>query len=190
MQRILASMKLPQLSRFTKFGMVGLGVLFLAWIGLTFFAESESKRTEAIVKDEKRCPTCNRRLSQAAIERNVCPYCLLEHGEEAAKIRKGGSLATSKVIPIAIVGVFVLLLVANVVVAMRGRLKQGKEEVFFHYNCPKCRRKLRYRERQIGSLARCPLCERPIVFPKPAAWPETRWTKLRRWLHLDPARQA
>jgi hypothetical protein len=183
-------MKPPKLSRFTIFGMVGLGVLFLAWIGLTFFAESESKRTEAIVKDEKRCPTCNRPLTQGAIERNVCPFCLLEQGEEAAKIRKDRSFASSKAIPITLASVLVLLLVANIAVAMRGRLKQAKEEIYFHYNCPKCRRRLRYRERQIGSLARCPLCERPIVFPKPAAWPETRWTKLRRWLHLEPAREA
>ena len=159
-------------------------MLFVAWMGLTFFAESESKRTEAVVSEQKRCPTCSRPLSQTAIERNVCPYCLLEQGEEAAKIRKERSFATSKAIPITLVSVLALLLVANIIFALRGRQKQVKEETYFYYWCPKCSRKLRYRERQIGSLARCPLCERPIVFPKPAGMPDTRWTKLRRFLHL------
>ena len=77
-------MKIPKLSRLTKVGIAALGVLFIAWMGLTFFAESESKRTEAVVTEQKRCPTCSRPLSQTAIERNVCPYCLLEQGEEAA----------------------------------------------------------------------------------------------------------
>jgi DNA-directed RNA polymerase subunit RPC12/RpoP len=109
---------------------------------------------------------------------------LLEQGEEAAKIRKERSFATSKAVPIALVSVLALLLAANILFALRGRRKQVKEETFFHYWCPKCGRKLRYRERQIGRLARCPLCERPIVFPKPAGMPATRWTKLRRLLRL------
>jgi hypothetical protein len=30
------------------------------------------------------------------------------------------------------------------------------------------------------------LCERPIVFPRPEGLVESRWVKLRRWLHLAP----
>jgi len=112
---------------------------------------------------------------------------LLEQGEEAAKIRKERSFATSKAVPITLVSVLALLFAANIILALRGRQKQVKEETFFYYWCPKCNRKLRYRERQIGSLARCPLCERPIVFPRPADMPEKHWTKLRRLLHLSKA---
>ena len=179
-------MRLPKLSRFTKFGMAGLGALFLAWLGLVLFADTESKRTEAIVKDEQSCPTCGRPLTRAAIENNVCPYCLLEQGPDKAKIRKPSSFAASKGVPIAIVCIFALLLVANIALSMRGRFSRGKEETFFHYKCPKCSRRLRYRQRQIGRLARCPLCERPIVFPRPTNMPETRWKRFRRWLHLPP----
>jgi DNA-directed RNA polymerase subunit RPC12/RpoP len=180
-------MKMPRLSRFTKIGIAGLGGLLVAWLGLALFTAKENKRTEAVVTTEKRCPTCGRPLSSTAIERNVCPYCLLERGEEAAAIRKSGSFATSKWVPVAIVGTIVFLLMANVFFAVRGRLKEVKDETYFYYNCPKCSRKLRYRERQIGKLAQCPLCERPIVFPRPAEFVDTPWKRLRRWLLRQPA---
>jgi DNA-directed RNA polymerase subunit RPC12/RpoP len=180
-------MKMPKLSRFTKIGIAGLGVLLAAWLGLALFTAKENKRTEAVVATEKRCPTCGRPLSKMAIERNVCPFCLLERGEEAARIRKDGSFATSKWVPIAIVGTIALLLIANVFFAVRGRLKEVKDETYFYYNCPKCSRKLRYRERQIGKLAQCPLCERPIVFPRPEGFKDSRWRRIRRWLQRQPA---
>jgi hypothetical protein len=51
--------------------------------------------------------------------------------------------------------------------------------------CTKCRRRLRYRQRQIGHFAQCPLCGKPIIFPKPRMQaPESRWRKVKRWLKI------
>jgi predicted amidophosphoribosyltransferase len=177
-------MKAPTLSRFTKLSLVLTGVLLLVWLSLTLFAGSPSSKTEAVVTDEKHCPTCGRPLPRHAIARKECPYCLLERGPEAAKFGDKNSAGANKAVPITIISLFVLLLIANIASAVYGRVRKQKIEALFHYWCPKCGRKLRYRESQIGRLANCPLCERPIVFPRPEGLVDSRWTKLRRWLHL------
>jgi hypothetical protein len=123
-----------------------------------------------------------------AIQTNECPNCLLSHpGEpEKAKIRREGAWVKGRALPTVIICGVALLLLANIGVAVHSRLKQKKDERLFYYWCPKCSRKLRYRVTQIGRLANCPLCERPILFPKPEGFVDSRWVRLRRWLHLDP----
>lgn len=180
-------MKGTNLSRFTKISLLVSGVLLVAWLCLTLFADSPSKKTDAIVKDETRCPNCGRPLPRNAIRIKECPYCLIERGPEAAKFGENNSQPRGKAIPFVLIGLVALLLIANVAIALHARMRQQKIEALFHYVCPKCSRRLRYRETQIGRLARCPLCERPIVFPKPATLAETRWSRLRRWLHIAPA---
>lgn len=180
-------MKLPKLTRFTKISLASAAVMLVAWLGLTIFTENASTttRVESGVVRENVCPHCGRAMPQSAIQNNECPYCVLENpgNRERAKIRKdSGGLASGRTIARILIGSVVLLLLANIGVLVYGRLKQKQDETVFHYNCPKCRRKLRYREGQIGRLAKCPLCERPIVFPRPADFVASRWKRFRRWI--------
>jgi hypothetical protein len=51
------------------------------------------------------------------------------------------------------------------------RRKGPKEDKQFHYNCPHCKRRLRYRASQVGRRATCPLCRKEITFPPPGRAP-------------------
>ena len=51
----------------------------------------------------------------------------------------------------------------GVVVYLRGRPRQ--EEVFSHFRCPKCRRRLRYHTRQVGHKGKCSNCNSEVIFP-------------------------
>ena len=67
-----------------------------------------------------------------------------------------------------IVVLFVILGVAavaavGVVVYLRGRPKA--EEAYYHFRCPKCRRRLRYHVRQVGHNGECSNCGSKVVFP-------------------------
>jgi hypothetical protein len=57
----------------------------------------------------------------------------------------------------------VLCGIGGVIVVLRRRPK--KEEPVFHFNCPKCRRRLRYRAGQIGHAGQCPQCKSALTFP-------------------------
>lgn len=70
------------------------------------------------------------------------------------------------VIPLVVVGLLVLL--GGAFVMLRRKPKE-KEEQFFHYHCPGCKRKFRYRATQVGHRAKCPQCNKEWVFPPPAA---------------------
>jgi hypothetical protein len=64
--------------------------------------------------------------------------------------------------------VFVILgvaagLVVGVVMYLRGRPKA--EEDFYHFRCPKCRRRLRYLTRQVGHKGKCSNCNSDVIFP-------------------------
>jgi DNA-directed RNA polymerase subunit RPC12/RpoP len=183
-------MKVPKLSGFTKITLAVAGVLFLVWLGLVLFTDNASTKTAPVVDDgQLLCPHCGKPLSKGALQSNQCPNCLLQNPDhpELAIIRKDKDwVSRSRTLPTVIIGSVILLLVANIGVVVHSRLRQRKDEIVFHYHCPKCSRKLRYRESQIGRLAKCPLCERPIVFPRPADFVESRWMRLRRWLRLTP----
>jgi hypothetical protein len=45
------------------------------------------------------------------------------------------------------------------------RSRPPKEEPVYHFNCPHCRRKLRYRKKQLGHTGQCPQCRKPLTFP-------------------------
>jgi hypothetical protein len=49
------------------------------------------------------------------------------------------------------------------------RLRQGGEEPFYHFRCPGCRRRLRFRARQAGHAGRCSNCGRDVTFPPVSA---------------------
>ena len=64
----------------------------------------------------------------------------------------------------------VVLIVIALVVVVGGyffvRSRQGPtEEPYYHFNCPGCRRKLRYRARQAGHAGMCPRCNKACTFP-------------------------
>lgn len=66
------------------------------------------------------------------------------------------------VIPLSIVGVFVLL--GGVFAFIRLRPKRKAVETYYFF-CPGCKRKFRYRADQVGNRAKCPQCHREWVFP-------------------------
>ncbi len=41
-----------------------------------------------------------------------------------------------------------------------------EQEDFLTMRCPNCQRKLKYRESQQGNLGQCPLCKKPLMFPR------------------------
>src|SRR5262249_8478112 len=137
-----------------------------AWVILTLTTSEEEKTGPAQVK-EGYCPDCGRPLPKSAQVSGECPYCAIEvsHGERPKRIRS--SLATSPVIPIVLVCLFCVLLSIHLSLFVRARAGRTGEEVLYYYNCPKCNRKLRYRNHQIGRVSQCPICRRPLAFPRP-----------------------
>jgi hypothetical protein len=64
----------------------------------------------------------------------------------------------------------IILLVVVAVVAAGGvvvylRARPPAEEPVHHFNCPHCKRKLRYRNRQAGKPGACPRCRQSFTFP-------------------------
>jgi hypothetical protein len=45
------------------------------------------------------------------------------------------------------------------------RAKHSREEGYAHFKCPGCRRRLRYKRRQVGHKGECSNCGRGLVFP-------------------------
>jgi hypothetical protein len=76
----------------------------------------------------------------------------------------GGSLRHNMQ-PVTIIVIIGVVLIAAAVVYLVVRSRRPKEEPYHHFNCPNCRRRLRYRERQVGHPGQCPQCKSPLVFP-------------------------
>jgi hypothetical protein len=64
---------------------------------------------------------------------------------------------------IIIVIVVAVLATAGVVVYLRNR--PPVEEPTYHFYCPRCHRKLRYRGKQAGKQGACPRCRQGFSFP-------------------------
>ena len=45
------------------------------------------------------------------------------------------------------------------------RPRQPGEEPYYHFQCPKCQRKLRFRAHKAGHQGMCPRCRTPCTFP-------------------------
>jgi ribosomal protein L37AE/L43A len=155
-----------KLSRITKLGMVVVGVGFLLWLVLTLWTSSGSTKSEAAAHDERHCSRCGRELPRAYWGTGQCPYC--EASGRGASAPGAGKV--SQTIPIVLVSLFVLLLGVHLFTVFRNR-RVAVDEPSYPLFCPKCHRKLRYRHSQGGRLGQCPICKRPIAFPKP---PEVR----------------
>lgn len=62
------------------------------------------------------------------------------------------------------------LILAAAAVAVGGyfyfvRNRQPEEETYFHFQCPSCQRKLRFRAHKAGHVGMCPRCRKPCTFP-------------------------
>jgi hypothetical protein len=56
-------------------------------------------------------------------------------------------------------------LVAAAVVWVYLRLRAPQEERFYHFHCPGCRGRLRYRKAQEGHAGKCSRCGHSFIFP-------------------------
>lgn len=171
-------------TRFSKIGMGFLALMLIAWLVLTLgFSDVGDPNAVQAPSDGKHCIRCGRELP-AGTDSKDCPYCALEK----AAGRKGNEPSSGRInltFPVIVSSLFVILLAANILVFVRNRKAQEKDEVYFHLQCPKCSRKIRYRESQFGKAALCPLCKRPIVFPR-LQLAQSPWMKMKRWLRLAP----
>jgi hypothetical protein len=66
------------------------------------------------------------------------------------------------VVVIIIIGV-VAALGVGVFFFIRGRNKV--DEAYYHFRCPKCKRRLRYQTRQVGHQGQCSNCGNGVLFP-------------------------
>jgi hypothetical protein len=65
-----------------------------------------------------------------------------------------------------VVIVLVVFAGAGVFLFLKTRKKAAKaDDNYYSFNCPNCRRKLRYRTRQAGHSGMCPRCNTPCTFP-------------------------
>jgi hypothetical protein len=172
--------------RLALIGLIATGVLILAWIPLAMFSGSETK-TDAAVTDDRHCPICGRELSRSGGE---CIYCKIEgKGDLSKKAMQRGSLFNHPIVPTVLFSTFGLLAAANLFVFLRRRVVASREEESYYISCPKCHRRLRFRKSQMGRLGMCPLCKRPLLFPKLDAGPRNPLIRLRRrlvhWVSLS-----
>lgn len=170
-----------KLSRATKYGIAGLGVVLLLCLGLTIFATSGSTKSTAIV-DPTVCEYCGKKLNKSG----ECSKCMAEMGAEKYRAkRESKNWYNSPAIATSIISILCVLIAVHIGLTLWKLSKRKKAEVFFHVHCKKCGRKLRYRESQINRLGKCPLCQKalhfpqPLVEPKPSVWKKLTWRKIR-----------
>jgi uncharacterized membrane protein YvbJ len=150
--------------RTTKLAVGGLGLLLLLVLGLVIFATtSGTKKTEGVVR-ENTCEFCGKPLPKSG----ECLSCIADMGEKAyhAK-REKKNWYNSPVIPTSVIAVLCVLILTHISIQLWFLKKRKKADVTHHMHCKHCGRKLRYRSSQINRLGKCPICMKPIVFPKP-----------------------
>jgi hypothetical protein len=163
-------------TRLTRIALITLGVALLAWIVLGLVFNPETKTASAMT-DDKYCPECGHELPRGVIAAiTECPFCKAQGKDvKIGRARGDGSRLRGPVVPAVLGSAAVVLLAVHVVFLVRHRTKVQQEETLFYINCRKCARKIRYRERQIGQIAKCPLCRTLIRFPEPDVAPKSRW---------------
>ena len=161
-------------SRFTRIGIVVLGLILTASLVVSLVTQGPT--TRAPEAREGHCPDCGRRLSPAAITAGQCPFCQLTKGPDAGKLDRT-TARRGWLFPAITGGAIVVLAILYSVLWFRTRRATAKEETQYRVNCRKCGRRLRYRERQAGKPAQCPLCRSFLVFPRIERAP-SRWQAL------------
>ena len=172
-----------KLSRSNQLILGGTGIVLLVVIGLAIFATSGSKKIEKKA-DPNVCEFCGRPLPQS----KLCLQCIGEMGREAYEAKRDKKYWYNRpVIPIVILSILCLLVLTHIIILLWRQRGRKKEEVSYYTRCNKCGRKLRYRESQINRLGKCPLCQKPLVFPKPPEVVRTRtspWKKIVKIAHM------
>jgi predicted amidophosphoribosyltransferase len=163
-----------KLSRAAIYSIAGLGVVLLLCIGLTVYAVSGSTKIGPVV-DTTKCEFCGTKLNKSG----ECSRCISELGQEKYRAkRESKNWYNSPLIASIVIGSLGALAAVHIGLALRMFWRRRKVEVFFHTRCPKCGRKLRYREAQAERLGKCPLCQNPMRFPKPVLPPKpSMWSK-------------
>jgi uncharacterized paraquat-inducible protein A len=173
------SPKKLKFSRVSVLSMVVVGVVALGWLGLMLAGVFEPKKLGEKKVDPNRCPHCNKQLSPHAKATGECTSC---HGAVGDKGKLAAREKFQRTVVTVLLAGFAVLFVVNVAVFVRSRVGKNTEEAFFYLHCRKCTRKVRYRERQIGQFARCPMCKTLMRFPEPPDRPRSRWAKMKEWL--------
>jgi predicted Zn-ribbon and HTH transcriptional regulator len=166
-----------KMTRMTWIALGGLGVALVAWAAVALLSDVGT-RTGPAVTDNTHCPECGRELPRTVRDAGgECPYCKMQgKSVTVGKGRGGPSALRGPAVPLVFLGIVTALVLIHVAFLVRQRLRGRQEEVLYHTNCRKCMRKLRYRPRQIGQLARCPICRTLIRFPEPEEAARPRWT--------------
>jgi hypothetical protein len=155
-------------STLTKVGIAVTGTLLLGWLILEL-TTSGPKKLGATRTDPTVCPECGTKLTPSG----DCLQCIGEMGLEEYRAKKEAAKPNvGRVIPIVLASLLFVLIATHIGFLVYNRRGKKKEEILFYYWCPKCSRKLRYREGQIGKASRCPICKRAFVFPKPEEEPK------------------
>lgn len=55
-------------------------------------------------------------------------------------------------------------IIAGIFLVVR-RWRSREDDSFYHFRCPKCKRRLRYLARQVGNNGKCSNCSADVVFP-------------------------
>jgi hypothetical protein len=185
MKLALKNVRLP---RWTWIGMIVVGVALLVWLVLVLLGVFDPPTRVGEKKiDPNRCPACNAPLSPFAKEKGECLLC---HADLPGARKTAAQQVANKYVPAVLIGVFSILLVVNVALAVRAWARQNQPEVIYHMNCGKCGRKIRYRPKQIGQCAQCPLCRKWVRFAEPPPEePKGMWVTLKRWLRKKPRKK-
>ena len=166
-------------NRFTTIALAALAVGLLAWVVLWVSTEPPKKLTGT--KEDRLCAECKNPVPPGILQTGgECPYC--EAKGKHVLVGKGSndpSIWRGPGIPIALLVMSALLLVVHAFFLVRKRLALREEEIYVT-SCRKCSRRLRYRQKQAGQVARCPACRTVVFFPKIDPEPQRRGPA--RWL--------
>ena len=164
-----------KLSRATKWSITALGLLLLLFLGLTIYATTGSTKTKPVVNPNV-CEYCGGQLNK----NRECTKCIGELGLEKYRAKRESKYwYNSPVVATTIITLLCVLILVHIGLNWRKFAWRKKAEAFYHVNCRKCGRKLRYRESQINRLGKCPMCQKTLHFPQPIAEPRTSiWQKI------------
>lgn len=122
------------------------------------------------------CPKCGYEIACQQGQENQtfpCPVCQ-EAGvmlRLTATSHGGQAGGVSPYVSVGLVDATALLAIALLFFAHRRQVKDEEELLYFIHVCKKCRRRLRYLDRQVGHFGQCPACRNPFIFPEPTAPP-------------------
>jgi DNA-directed RNA polymerase subunit RPC12/RpoP len=171
-----------KLSRSIKIALAGLACFLLILFGLLIYAAATPRKVAEQPKDPNVCEFCGSRSLTKAGE---CTNCIGSMGREGYLAKKASkNWYNSPAIANVVITFLCVLVLVFIIVNWHKYFRRQKEEIYYYIHCTKCGRKLRFRDTQVNHLGRCPLCHKPILFPKPPE--ESRegysWRKIVRYV--------